>query len=112
MARGRSGYWSGLERPSAHCRQCGQPRTREGKDGKRICKTCRTLAAEGKSRGHVEFIGPFEYFYAVNGDLFRAPKDSPLDVHGYRMGGRFESTPVVASKCLALAREAFSKDYT
>lgn len=41
-----NGYWSGLERPSAHCRKCYKPRTREGKDGKRICKECRKKLAE------------------------------------------------------------------
>lgn len=47
----------------------------------------------------------WEYFYGANGDLFRAPSDSPLDVWGYRMGARFESTPVAAETCLKLARE-------
>lgn len=69
------------------------------------------LNAEGKSAGHVEFIGPFEYFAHPNGDLLRADKTNPLDVWGYRSGGRFESTPAGSELCLRLAREAF-KDYT
>lgn len=62
-----------------------------------------------KSKGHVEFIGPWEYFHGANGDLFRAPKDGYIDVYGYRSGARFESTPAASEQCLKLAREYFSK---
>jgi hypothetical protein len=68
------------------------------------------LNAEGKSAGHAEFIGPFEYFFHPNGDLLRADRTNPLDVWGYRSGGRFESTPVMAERILQAARETF-KDY-
>ena len=61
------------------------------------------------SKGHIEIIGRFEYFYGANGDLFRAPADSPLDVWGYRMGARFESSPHCAERTLQFAQEAVAK---
>jgi signal recognition particle GTPase len=61
-----------------------------------------------QSIGHVEFIGPWEYFKGANGDLFRAPSNSPLDVWGYRMGARFESTPHATDLVLKVARQAFA----
>lgn len=47
MARG-NGYFSGLERPKALCDKCYKPRTRVGKDGKRICKECRVKEDKDK----------------------------------------------------------------
>lgn len=56
--------------------------------------TTETPALE-KSKGHIGFAGVFEYFWAANGDLYRAPKNNPVFPDGYRCG-RFESTAVVA----------------
>lgn len=61
-----------------------------------------------QSKGHKCFLGPFEYFVGVDGTLYRAPKDCPLDVWGYRMGARFEATPIMAERMVAMAREVFN----
>lgn len=46
-----------------------------------------------KSNGHLEFLGDFEYFHGPDGTLYRGLKSNPLDLKGYRQGGRFECTP-------------------
>ena len=48
---------------------------------------------DNPSKGHVMFVGDFEYLIGESGCLFRAPASSPLDIHGYRMGARFECMP-------------------
>jgi hypothetical protein len=55
------------------------------------------------STGHIGFSGSFEYFWAANGDLYRANKNNPLDTKGYRMGARFESTKHAADYFLTQA---------
>lgn len=46
------------------------------------------------SKGHLDYLGRFEYFVAPDGSLVRAPRDSPIDTRtGYRVGARFESMP-------------------
>jgi hypothetical protein len=41
------------------------------------------------SKGHLFYAGNFELF--TNGkDIFKAPKDCPVDIYGYRQGARFE----------------------
>jgi hypothetical protein len=64
-----------------------------------------------KCKGHICFITrpnsnrPWEFFTTPNGDLFRAPSDSPIDLDtGYRMGSRFEATKWGAETVLRLAR--------
>ena len=63
-----------------------------------------------KSKGHVEFIGPWEYFTVESGDLYRAQIANPLDIYGQRQGARFEATAVTSEMCLKLAREAFAPE--
>ena len=53
------------------------------------------------SKGHIGNNGQSEFF-VKNDEVFRAPKDSPLDIYGYRMGGRWESSVSHFSRCLAL----------
>lgn len=55
------------------------------------------------SIGHIGFAYGFEYFWAANGDLYRANVNNPLDTEGYRMGARFESTPHSADYFLTQA---------
>lgn len=56
-----------------------------------------------KSKGHVGFIGKWEYFYNEKGNLYRAPKENYIDIYGVRVGARFESTPAGADAVLQLA---------
>ena len=57
---------------------------------------------DGLSKGHVCFVRPpygsspgyeSELYHGPDGTLYRAPKDYPIDVYGYRQGGRFECMP-------------------
>lgn len=61
------------------------------------------------SKGHVEYIGPWEYLRGDDGNLYRAPKSNPLDIHGYRQGARWECYAYGAELCLKLARQAFAE---
>jgi hypothetical protein len=54
------------------------------------------------SKGHVAFVGGFEYFIAANGDLYRASTANPLATNGYRQGARFEATKVSMPAVLKL----------
>lgn len=54
-----------------------------------------------KSKGHIGFNANFEYFWAANGDLYRAPKHNPVFPDGYRCG-RFESNKHVAPYFLSM----------
>ncbi len=45
------------------------------------------------SKGHIVTADGFEFFHGVDGTLYVAPANSPLDVWGYRMGARFECMP-------------------
>lgn len=63
-----------------------------------------------KSKGHIAFIGPFEYFTIETGDVYRAPIENPLDIYGFRQGARFECTAVTKDMCLKLARQAFAPE--
>jgi hypothetical protein len=60
-------------------------------------------AVAAVSVGHIGFYKSFEYFWAANGDLYRANKNNPLDTSGYRMGARFESTKHAADYFLTQA---------
>lgn len=63
-----------------------------------------------KSKGHVTFLGRFEYFKISNDDLYRAPKDKPVDINGYRMGARFESAAWLADRWLATLKKALKNN--
>jgi hypothetical protein len=67
------------------------------------------LSASGValSRGHLDFLGRFEYFVNDDGALYRAPSVNPLDVWGYRMGARYEATPFMAHRIFLAACEIF-----
>lgn len=45
-----------------------------------------------KSKGHVTFVGDYEYFKGSDGTLYKAKVDNYIGVEGYRMGARFEAT--------------------
>ena len=59
------------------------------------------------SKGHLATIGGFEYFEA-GAEVYRAPVDCPLDIHGYRQGARFECYRHLTETALELARRAVS----
>jgi hypothetical protein len=44
---------------------------------------------DGKSNGHILFSGEWEYF-TVNGQVYRANVNNPIDIQGYRQGARWE----------------------
>jgi len=45
-----------------------------------------------KSRGHIGFIGKWEYFvHQESGHLYRALRNNYVGINGYRVGARFES---------------------
>lgn len=58
-----------------------------------------------KSRGHVAFVGVWEFFKAASGDLFRAQASAPVMTDGYRCG-RWEAPHFMADKAVELARRA------
>ena len=67
--------------------------------------------AASKSRGHICFAGRFEFFNASTmpmstGVIMRAPVNAPLDVDGFRMGGRFEGTAAWWNRNGAMVVEA------
>ena len=45
------------------------------------------------SKGHVTFLGDWEFFHVADGTLCRAPRANPLDLDGWRQGARFECCP-------------------
>ncbi len=49
-----------------------------------------------KSKGHIAFAGPFEFWADADGDVYRAPKDAVIMTDGRRCG-RFEA-PATARK--------------
>ncbi|MBU1067280.1 hypothetical protein KKE60_05805 [Patescibacteria group bacterium] len=53
-------------------------------------------ATKMRSKGHVGFAGESEYFFGIDGTLYRAHILDVMDVHGYRAGARFEATAVAA----------------
>lgn len=45
------------------------------------------------SRGHLAWLDDYRCeAFTQNGEVFIAPNDRPLDAHGYRQGGRWESS--------------------
>lgn len=46
-----------------------------------------------KSKGHLRFAEGREFLIGADKCLYVAPINSPLDIHGYRMGARFECMP-------------------
>jgi len=52
------------------------------------CEECGRIV--GWSLGHVRFHEEWEFFWDLNGDLYRAPRRNPLELNGYRQGARFE----------------------
>jgi hypothetical protein len=63
-----------------------------------------------KSKGHVAFIGPFEYVER-GGELYRGRVEGTyLDVWGYRSGLRWECPMWMADRALDLARQAFGQE--
>ena len=42
-----------------------------------------------KSKGHIDFIGDREW-YVQEGNVYAAPTYCPLDLEGYRQGGRWQ----------------------
>ncbi len=69
--------------------------------------TIRGDAVNDDSKGHKATLGDFEYFTGPDGSLYRANITNPLDVAGYRQGGRFECYAGQAGYALALAKRAF-----
>ena len=57
-----------------------------------------------KSKGHLEFIGEWEYF-TYKGDLYRAKISNDLTINGYRNGARFVCTKATIEKALEMARK-------
>ena len=45
-----------------------------------------------RSRGHIKFSGPHEYFRAGNGDIYRASISDVMDMDTGQRAGRFEAT--------------------
>jgi hypothetical protein len=61
-----------------------------------------------KSKGHLEFIGKFEYFIGPNGDLYRAPTDvGYIQPTGYKSGGRRVAPAHMVNDVLAQHRAQF-----
>ena len=56
------------------------------------------------SKGHIEFIGNWEYFLGADNCLYRADRTNPIDIWGYRQGARFECYAHSIEMCLKLAR--------
>jgi hypothetical protein len=60
------------------------------------------------TRGLLGTVGDYEYFtFRAGGDIYRAGVFNPLDVDGFRMGARFESTPAAWSRLLSLLGDSF-----
>ena len=63
-----------------------------------------------KSKGHIEFIGNWEFFELESGDVYKADtRYTYLDYQGYRTGGRFVTTAPMKAYALQQAREWLSK---
>jgi hypothetical protein len=61
------------------------------------------------SKGHVAFIGAYEYFTSPDGTLLGAPTHNYIGVDGYRSGARFESTAANADNSLASLRSIYGE---
>jgi hypothetical protein len=62
-----------------------------------------------KSKGHLGFLGIFEYFQTEDGTLYRAYARNWNDQNGYKVGARFEATPTTAR---AVWQHANTLDWT
>lgn len=62
-----------------------------------------------QSRGHLAFVGRWEYF-RIGNEVYRAATDYPLDVLGYRQGARFECFAHMADMMIGLARKAIEEN--
>jgi Zn finger protein HypA/HybF involved in hydrogenase expression len=65
-------------------------------------------AAPKKSKGHIAFLGDFEYLI-VGTDLARAPISNVMDVRTGNRLARFEATKAAADTAMKIAFQAFGK---
>ena len=61
-----------------------------------------------KSKGHVAFLGQFEFFTDTAGNLWKAYISYPVQSDGTRTG-RWEAPPHLADSMMRQYREAFSR---
>jgi hypothetical protein len=57
-----------------------------------------------QSKNHVGIIGDVEYFTDDTGNLYRARLSNAIDINGYRLGGRWQAPPHMASDTFDLHR--------
>lgn len=57
-----------------------------------------------KSKGHITFLNAYEYFKIPDGTLYKANLNNYIGVDGYRVGARFEATPVTADHRITCLR--------
>jgi len=62
------------------------------------------MVEETFSKNHLGIIAGLEYFTFDNGDLYRASTDNPIDVNGYRQGGRWEAPAYMAKSHFEMIR--------
>lgn len=61
-----------------------------------------------RSKGHVAFLGDYEYYIADSGALYRAPLSAVLDIYTGNRIGRWEAPAHMAKRAMKYAREAFA----
>jgi hypothetical protein len=65
-----------------------------------------------KSKGHVAFIGEYEYFvHEEDANLYMASSHNPIDTLGYRQGARWEALPSHAQGRITFLQTQYATYY-